>query len=444
MSNLAIEAEQLSKRFRIGEENKTQDTLAAAMVQIVKRPLQNFRRLRELSKFDDSSTNEPGVIWALKDVSFKIKHGEAVGIMGHNGAGKSTLLKILSRITPPTSGRATIHGRVSSLLEVGTGFHPELTGRENVYLNAAILGMTRSDVARKFDAIVQFAGEGVERFLDTPLKRYSSGMQVRLAFAVAAHLEPEILIVDEVLAVGDVEFQAKCVGKMEEVASEGRTVLLVSHNLGAIANLCDSGMWIDDGRLRMQGQSRDLIRAYLQSNSAHLEADSSLWKREGNGEARLQRIRVLNTNEQMCDAFPMGETIIIDLDIEFMTTLPFLDISVGIQRLDLGVNVLDLYSGDSGFVPRELGPGVRRFRLEIPHCSLYPALFGITVELGSASGKLDDVRDVARFSTVQSSVTRRTTALRREDAVFLSDSRWCEIDVSTDGECEGAFVNDRA
>src|SRR5207244_3345082 len=201
--------------------------------------------------------------WALKDVSFEVRQGEVIGIIGRNGAGKSTLLKILSRITDPTEGRVTINGRVASLLEVGTGFHPELTGRENIYLNGAILGMTRAEIGRKFDEIVAFAE--VEKFLDTPVKRYSSGMYVRLAFAVAAHLEPEILVVDEVLAVGDAEFQKKCLGKMSTVASGGRTVLFVSHNLTAIESLCHSCIALQRGRIFTRGSPTDVLDKYLGS-----------------------------------------------------------------------------------------------------------------------------------------------------------------------------------
>ncbi len=235
MSDIAIRVENLSKRYRIGLKEEMHDTFAASMMDFVRRPLENLRRLRRLSQFKENGHEPEDIIWALKDVSFEVKRGEVVGLIGRNGAGKSTLLKILSNITYPTSGRVQMHGRVSSLLEVGTGFHPELTGRENIYLNGTILGMTKAEIDRKLDEILDFAG--VEEFIDTPVKRYSSGMKVRLAFSVAAHLEPEILVVDEVLAVGDAEFQNKCLGKMGEVAKGGRTVLFVSHNMGAIRSL---------------------------------------------------------------------------------------------------------------------------------------------------------------------------------------------------------------
>ena len=249
MSDIAIRVENLSKRYKIGV--RRDDTLRDAIVNVFKRS--NVKTL-ERSNVDDT-------IWALRDVSFEVKRGEVVGIIGRNGAGKSTLLKILSRITEPTSGRAIINGRVGSLLEVGTGFHPELTGRENIYLNGAILGMTRAEIDRKFDEIVAFSE--IEKFLETPVKRYSSGMYVRLAFAVAAHLEPEILLVDEVLAVGDAAFQKKCLGKMGDVAKEGRTVLFVSHNLIALRSLCPRAIWLERGKISDEGPSSDVVANYL-------------------------------------------------------------------------------------------------------------------------------------------------------------------------------------
>jgi homopolymeric O-antigen transport system ATP-binding protein len=265
-SNAIIRVEGLGKKYVIGHERQRQhlSTLRDALVGKGKnfaRTLKETARGRPLVAGDKTES-----FWALKDVSFEVKEGEVVGIIGRNGAGKSTLLKVLSRITEPSEGRVTIRGRVGSLLEVGTGFHPELTGRENIFLNGAILGMTRVEIRQKFDEIVAFAG--VERFLDTPVKRYSSGMYVRLAFAVAAHLEPKILIVDEVLAVGDVEFQKKCLGKMSEVASTGRTVLFVSHNLEAVRRICMTGLFLSAGRLELRGSADQCVDSYL-SRSLH-------------------------------------------------------------------------------------------------------------------------------------------------------------------------------
>ena len=262
MDDYSIQVKNLSKRYRIGID-ETKDTLAETLGQWLMSPVRNYMRLRRLTEFSDVPGDRDDIIWALNEVSFKIQKGEVVGIIGRNGAGKSTLLKILSRITYPTDGSVMLTGRISSLLEVGTGFHPELTGRENIYLNGTILGMTKIEVDEKFDEIVYFSG--VKKFLDTPVKFYSSGMGVRLAFSVAAHLEPEILLVDEVLAVGDAEFQYKCLGKMEDVAEGGRTVLFVSHNMSAISRLCRRGIWLDDGKVAADGPVDQVIQAYMYS-----------------------------------------------------------------------------------------------------------------------------------------------------------------------------------
>ena len=259
--DIVIRAEGLGKKYIIGHQGGQESYVA--LRDVIARNARNlWRTTADVLKGRPSiAGDELEEFWALRDVSFEIERGEVVGVIGRNGAGKSTLLKVLSRITEPTEGRVEIRGRVASLLEVGTGFHPELTGRENIYLNGAILGMTHAEIRRKFDDIVAFAE--VERFLDTPVKRYSSGMYVRLAFAVAAHLEPEILIVDEVLAVGDADFQKKCLGKMGEVAGEGRTVLFVSHNMASVQTLCRHGMMLSNGRLVEQGEMREVISAYI-------------------------------------------------------------------------------------------------------------------------------------------------------------------------------------
>jgi len=257
MSTAAISIEGLSKAYRIGHQLEKTETVGEALMGAITAPLKRFKRM---SAHDHA--NEEETFWALKNVTFDIKAGEVFGIVGRNGAGKSTMLKVLSRITEPTSGRAILRGRVASLLEVGTGFHRELTGRENIFLNGAILGMKKAEIIRKFDQIVAFSE--VEKFLDTPVKHYSSGMYVRLAFAVAAHLEPEILIVDEVLAVGDAEFQKKCLGKMQEVASgDGRTVLFVSHNMGAVRRLCHSAVYMQNGQVVNLGPADQIVDQYL-------------------------------------------------------------------------------------------------------------------------------------------------------------------------------------
>ena len=260
MSDIAIKVENISKRYRIGLKEELHDTFLGALTSWIRYPISNFKRVQKLSKFNEDSDSED-IIWALRDVSLEVKRGEVLGLIGRNGAGKSTLLKILCRITEPTSGQAIVHGRISSLLEVGTGFHPELTGRENVYLNGTILGMRKTEIDRKFNEIVAFAE--IEKFIDTPVKRYSSGMYVRLAFAVAAHLEPDILLVDEVLAVGDVAFQKKCLGRMEDMARGGRTVLFISHNMGAVSNLCQKAILLSSGQLAFYGDVNECVNTYL-------------------------------------------------------------------------------------------------------------------------------------------------------------------------------------
>ena len=257
MTNYAIQVQSLGKEYILGGAEQRHDSFREMLTGALLSP---FRKLRKLG----GSANDEERFWALKEVDFNIKQGEVVGVIGRNGAGKSTLLKILSRITSPTEGRVITRGRIASLLEVGTGFHPELTGRENIYLNGSVLGMSNVEIKRNFDEIVSFAG--VEKFIDTPVKRYSSGMSVRLAFSVAAHLEPEILLVDEVLAVGDAEFQKKCLGKMNEVSQRGRTVLFVSHNMGMISKLCTSGIVLDKGKLVFEGDMSKAVQVYLEEN----------------------------------------------------------------------------------------------------------------------------------------------------------------------------------
>lgn len=265
MSDIAIRVERLGKRYRIGTNQGKYKTLRDTLTEGARWPFRAMKSLGQRNGHSNSQSEIRNSIWALKDISFEVKRGEVIGIIGSNGAGKSTLLKILSRITEPTEGYADINGRVASLLEVGTGFHHELTGRENIYLNGAILGMKRDEIERKFDEIVAFAE--VEKFIDTPVKHYSSGMHMRLAFAVAAHLEPQILLVDEVLAVGDVAFQRKCLGKMSSVAHHGRTVLFVSHNVQAVRSLCKKTIWLQDGQVRSMGDSDAIVEAYLQAST---------------------------------------------------------------------------------------------------------------------------------------------------------------------------------
>jgi lipopolysaccharide transport system ATP-binding protein len=310
--NDAIKAEGLGKRYRVLHKSSIQhDTLRDALAD----------SFRSLWRHDGPSSVE--MFWALKDVSFEISGGERVGIIGRNGAGKSTLLKMLSRITEPTTGRITVAGRVASLLEVGTGFHPELTGRENIYLNGAVLGMNRHEVRRQFDEIVAFAE--IERFLDTPVKRYSSGMYTRLAFSVAAHLEQEILLVDEVLAVGDAAFQKKCLNKIRSTARSGRTVLFVSHNMGTVQSLCNRVLFLEDGRIAMDGDASETIRHYLMAGADQRHTGEISWtesaKAPGNEDFRLLGISLLDPGGRVTAQHDIQNPIRIDIRYRIINPL---------------------------------------------------------------------------------------------------------------------------
>jgi len=320
-----IKVENLSKQYRIGA-HEGYKTFRETLVDTVKVP---FQRLSSLLSAPRSKLSSPDdTIWALKDVSFEVKRGEVVGIIGRNGAGKSTLLKILSRITEPTKGRVELKGRIGSLLEVGTGFHPELTGHENVYLYGAILGMDRWEVTRKFDEIVAFAE--IEKFIDTPVKRYSSGMYMRLAFAVAAHMETEILLVDEVLAVGDAAFQKKCLGKMGDVSKEGRTVLFVSHNMAAVQSLCRQAIWLNDGRIVGQGESSQIISNYLQSSLSSLT--EQIWKdmstAPGNQNVRIHRAEIRPDKGSKSDPITIRSPFVIEFEYWNLKPSSYLNLSI--------------------------------------------------------------------------------------------------------------------
>jgi lipopolysaccharide transport system ATP-binding protein len=318
MPNTAIKVENLSKRYRIGFEQQARDTLAEVITDWITQPIRNYRRLRNLTQFDQDNQEELDIIWALRDVSFSVGAGEVIGIIGSNGAGKSTLLKILSRITYPTKGIVELNGRVSSLLEVGTGFHPELTGRENVYLNGTILGMTKSEIDRKFDEIVDFSG--ISKFIDTPVKFYSSGMGVRLAFSVAAHLEPEILLIDEVLSVGDAAFQKKSLGKMEEVSQQGRTVLFVSHNMGAVRALCSRGLLLESGSLVLDDDVDAVINSYLSSKDVST-AGRLVWSPENapqDKELLLLGIELKSESGEVKTTFQIDEGFEIKIHYEIL------------------------------------------------------------------------------------------------------------------------------
>jgi lipopolysaccharide transport system ATP-binding protein len=326
MSDIAVRCEGISKKYRLGQR-ESYKALRDVLTRTVAAP---FRRLR--STESAAARQRADSFWALRDVSFEIREGEVVGIIGPNGAGKSTLLKILSRITRPTRGEAYVYGRVGSLLEVGTGFHPELTGRENIFLNGAILGMRRAEITRKFDEIVSFAD--VERFIDTPVKHYSSGMYVRLAFGVSAHLEPEVLVIDEVLAVGDAEFQKKCLGKMDKVAREGRTVIFVSHNMTYINQLCSQTILLTDGRIARQGKTSEVVAHYLNTNAE--SGGERVWTEEaaapGNSKVRLHAVRISSNNAVTAD---------VDIDKEVSVEVEFWNLEEDARNLCANIYLLD-------------------------------------------------------------------------------------------------------
>jgi lipopolysaccharide transport system ATP-binding protein len=377
MSNVAIRSESLGKRYRIGQRERYR-ALRDTLTDVMTSPYRLVRKAFSGSRA--GADNGDKMIWALRDVSFEIKRGEVVGIIGRNGAGKSTLLKVLSRITRPTEGQVEIHGRVGSLLEVGTGFHPELTGRENIYLNGSILGMRKAEIVRKFDEIVAFAE--VEEFIDTPVKRYSSGMYVRLAFAVAAHLEPEILVIDEVLAVGDAAFQKKCLGKISDVAHEGRTVLFVSHNMQAVQALCPSALLIEGGHLVMADNAKAVVSRYLASISEM--GNEIVWPEQsapGNDEIKLTSLRVYTENSSG-GTYSSSEDLSIEM--EFIARMRHSALCIGFDVVNSeGIVVARSYQTDlSPESWPEVQLGKNKWRCTIPRGLLNAGLYYLCPKIG--------------------------------------------------------------
>ena len=392
MGNIAVHVENLGKMYHIGGPQERNQTFREAIMRTAFAP---YRRAKDILR-GQSASNLKEEIWALKDVSFEVNHGEVVGIIGRNGAGKSTLLKILSFITEPTTGYAKLYGRVGALLEVGTGFHQELTGRENIYLNGAILGMSCRDIDRKFDEIVDFAG--VEKFIDTPVKHYSSGMGLRLGFAVAAHLEPEILVVDEVLAVGDAEFQKKCLGKMHDVASEGRTVLFVSHNLAAVNNLCSRCLLLQNGELTRQGDVEAVVEEYM---SLGVEAGSAQFDLSCHANRRpqsvpiLQSIHFLDNGGKSRKTFAVGDAVNIELMVnpQILLAQPYFGIGVDDQFGNRLFSLINQYS-ETGLQIRSL-KGLYKVTCYIPRLSLAPGRYMLSLSVGTIHKPLLDAIDNA-------------------------------------------------
>lgn len=420
MPDTVVTVEGLSKRYLIGR--RTRGERYVALRDVVARGAGNIlRRTGDLLRgrpIIDGDRIEP--FWALRDVSFEVRQGEVIGIVGRNGAGKSTLLKILSRITEPTEGRARLRGRVASLLEIGTGFHPELTGRENIYLNGAILGLSRADIRKRFDAIVDFAD--VDDYLDTPVKRYSSGMHVRLAFAVAAHLEPEILVVDEVLAVGDAEFQKKCIGRMDAAAKDGRTVMLVSHDMRRIAALCERGILLQGGRVVCDGSIDTVIDTYLARRRS--EAFADLRQRRdltGSGDARFQSIELMK-NGAPCLIFEPGDMLEQRFEIKVTRPIRGALVSSTVLTAD-GVPVFECVNNDAGFVWNAERGGVT-FTMRIDALNLCPGAYSIDLWIGDRNThRIDYARDTIGF-TVAGAGSGGIAPDRHHGALVYQKARW--------------------
>ena len=411
MADLAIRAEGLSKSYRIDHQGNVRRyrTLRETIASLARRPLGRAT--------DGRSRHE--TIWALKDVSFEVSRGDVLGIIGRNGAGKSTLLKILSRITTPTSGRAEVTGRLGSLLEVGTGFHPELTGRENIFLNGSILGMSRLEIRARFDEIVAFAE--TERFLDTPVKRYSTGMYLRLAFAVAAHLQTDVLIVDEVLAVGDAAFQQKCLGKMSDVAGEGRTVLFVSHNLAAVTQLCQTVLLLDGGRTIALGTAEAVTSQYLASGNRDAQIDLETTRSVPNtATVRLTHAALLDREDRLCQDFQMGTDIVVRFSLrsEDVSVRPRLAISI---RTGDGLPITLAADVDAGFAT-PVGRRDQTITVRIPDVRLFPGEYRLTLWVSDPANArvYDHAEDCLIFRITDGGQITQRPLPRHWGIVFLS------------------------
>ena len=410
MNDIAIRVENLSKRYRINayQGRSTYGSLRESLARAASAP---FRRLR--ARAAGAPSNEPASIWALHDVSFTVPHGQVMGIIGRNGAGKSTLLKILSRITKPTQGRVTLRGRVGSLLEVGTGFHPELTGRENILLNGAILGMKRVEIGSKFDEIVDFAE--IEQFLDTPVKHYSSGMYMRLAFAVAAHLEPEILLIDEVLAVGDAAFQQKCLGKMDTVAREGRTVLFVSHNMAAVQRLCRSSILLDKGKIFAQGESSAIIEQYLNQGVGR----SFYWERTTPSNQPAYFTKISLTDHAGRPLEYISTATDVAFRIECVLRKPNRNLQLGVNLLDQGGDVIFASAPQDAGVNPPGESGTYQAVFYLPQEMLMPKTYGFKAILWQPGIGVYDAVSELRFNAQEAASLFNSTPGGRQGLVAL-------------------------
>jgi lipopolysaccharide transport system ATP-binding protein len=430
-----IEVQKLGKMFHIGALQEEQPGLKDMLVDTITTPFRRIRSLmqNQLPDFADET------IWVLRDVSFEVYQGEVMGVVGRNGAGKSTLLKILTGISAPTTGYARIHGRVGSLLEVGTGFHPELTGRENVYMNGTILGMKNSEIKRRFDEIVEFSG--VERFIDTPIKRYSSGMQVRLAFSVAAHLDPEVLLVDEVLSVGDAEFRRKCMGKMREVTGQGRTVVLVSHSMPSIQHLCDRAMLLDGGSIAMIGDPDLVVDAYLKRNhSASVRSSIDLTDHPGRkvgSKVTLRQLRILNSAGEEQSVVSVGDPLSIEVTVDAEDYV-YPNTMLSISILDDRDQRICKFTSDTQLGERFTLTGQQRYHCTWRECLLSPGEYTIELSLRTDSeanergGRtIDNISQALSFEVVGGNFFGTGQTLGEGRAMIWARTIW---DVQTDKE----------
>jgi homopolymeric O-antigen transport system ATP-binding protein len=424
MNNRAIVVEQLSKRYEIGKLSRRHDTLRDSLVETFASPFHKVALLMGRNGLNGTAASESSTFWALQNISFEVQRGEVVGIIGHNGAGKSTLLKILSRITDPTCGFAEIDGRVSALLEVGTGFHHDLSGRENIYLSGAILGMKRAQINHNFDKIVEFSE--VEKFIDTPVKHYSSGMYLRLAFAVAAHLDPEILLIDEVLAVGDAAFQRKCLGKMEDVSKAGRTVLFVSHNMGAVRNLCSRAILLNQGRIQASGATQDVIQEYLSMVYTDQASDTlgERQDRSGNGNVRAVSFQVsARGNNGTQPRSNVGADFVVGYAAHGEQPISTLYVGIGVTDiLGTGVFFVSTSMNDSNF--HSVSPS-GQIVCQIDRLPLVPGRYGVHIKLMDNHGLADSVRFAASFDVIDSGEVGFSRYIRNhENGSILVPHTW--------------------
>ena len=425
--NTAIIAENISKQYRLGEVGT--GTIMHDLNRFwakMRGKEDPFLKIGESN--DRSTTGESDYVWSLKDINFKIEKGDAVGIIGRNGAGKSTLLKLLSRVTKPTTGHFEVQGRIASLLEVGTGFNPEMTGRENIFLNGAILGMRRQEIKRKFEEIVDFAG--VERYIDTPVKRYSSGMYVRLAFAVAAHLESEILIVDEVLAVGDAEFQKKCLGKMGDVSKgEGRTVLFVSHNLAAVSTLCSKGILLENGKMKDSGGIDQVLNSYLnteKNDQTHVFFDGNT-KRSGNQDISFEFVEILNDKKNHCNNFSIGDNVTISVKIKNKYGHKKSEIGIQVKTVE-EMPVFHIMARDSNYELLHQN-GEENFSITLKDIRLFPGTYKVTIISANTTGHeiYDLIEDAISFNILDGG-KYTVRSLPRSAGLFFQNPQWKKID----------------